>query len=71
MNKGMLSVDEALERVLAGARPVAETETVPTLSAAGRVLAAAQRSAMNVPPLDNRFWQEWDKKQQGAALSAK
>ncbi|HXZ55157.1 MAG TPA: gephyrin-like molybdotransferase Glp [Burkholderiales bacterium] len=53
MNKGMLSVDEALERVLAGARPVGETETVPTLSAAGRVLAAAQRSAMNVPPLDN------------------
>jgi molybdopterin molybdotransferase len=53
MNKGMLSVDEALERVLAGARPVAETETVPTLSAAGRVLAAAQRSTMNVPPLDN------------------
>jgi len=53
MNKGMLSVDEALERILAGARPVAETETVPTLSAAGRVLAAAQRSTMNVPPMDN------------------
>jgi molybdopterin molybdotransferase len=53
MNKGMLSVDEALERVLAGARPVAETEPVATLSAAGRVLAAAQRSAMNVPPMDN------------------
>src|SRR5262249_14707497 len=53
MNKGLLSVDEALERVLAGARPVAETETVPTLSAAGRVLAIGQRSTMNVPPLDN------------------
>ena len=53
MNKGMLSVDEALERLLAGARPVAETETVPTLSAAGRVLGAAQRSTMNVPPMDN------------------
>ena len=53
MNKGMLSVDEALERVLAGARPVAETETVPTLSAAGRVLADGQRSTMNVPPMDN------------------
>jgi len=53
MNKGLLSVDEALERVLAGARPVAETETVPTLSAAGRVLAIAQRSTMNVPPMDN------------------
>jgi molybdopterin molybdotransferase len=53
MNKGLLSVDEALERLLAGARPVAETESVSTLSAVGRVLAAAQRSTMNVPPLDN------------------
>jgi len=46
-------VDEALEQLLAGARPVVETETVPTLSATGRVLAAAQRSTMNVPPMDN------------------
>src|SRR5947208_2806379 len=53
MNKGLLNVDEALERLLADARPVAETETVPTLSATGRVLAAAQRSTMNVPPMDN------------------
>jgi molybdopterin molybdotransferase len=53
MNKGLLSVDEALERVLAGAHPVAETESVQTISAAGRVLALAQRSTMNVPPLDN------------------
>jgi molybdopterin molybdotransferase len=53
MNKGLLSVDEALERLLAGAYPVTETESVTTLSAAGRVLAAAQRSTMNVPPLDN------------------
>jgi len=53
MNKGLLNVDEALQQLLAGARPVAETETVPTLSAIGRVLAAAQRSTMNVPPMDN------------------
>ena len=53
MNKGLLSVDEALERLLSGARPVAERETVATLEAAGRVLAEAQRSAMNVPPMDN------------------
>jgi molybdopterin molybdotransferase len=53
MNKGLLSVDEALERLLAGARPVAETESVATLSAAGRVLAQAQRSTLNVPPMDN------------------
>jgi len=53
MTKGLLNVDEALERLLAGARPVSETETVPTLSATGWVLAAAQRSTMNVPPMDN------------------
>lgn len=53
MNKGLLSVDEALEQLLAGARPVTQTETVATLAATGRVLAAAQRSTMNVPPMDN------------------
>jgi len=53
MNKGLLNVDEALGQLLAGARPVAETETVPTLSATGRVLASARRSTMNVPPMDN------------------
>jgi molybdopterin molybdotransferase len=53
MNGGLLAVDEALKRLLAGARPVAETEAVSTLDAAGRVLAAAQRSTMNVPPMDN------------------
>ena len=53
MNKGLLNVDEALGQLLAGARPVAETETVPTLSATGRVLSSAQRSTMNVPPMDN------------------
>jgi molybdopterin molybdotransferase len=53
MNKGLLTVDEALEVLLAGARPVAEVEGVPTLEATGRVLARAQRSTMDVPPLDN------------------
>src|SRR6267378_3641826 len=53
MNRGLLNVDEALEQLLAGAHPVPETEMVATLSATGRVLAAAQRSTMNVPPMDN------------------
>jgi len=53
MNGGMLSVDEALGQLLAGARPVAQVEQVPTLEAAGRVLAQAQTSAMDVPPMDN------------------
>jgi molybdopterin molybdotransferase len=53
MNKGLLTVDEALDVLLAGARPVAEVEEVPTLEASGRVLAQAQASTMDVPPMDN------------------
>lgn len=53
MNKGLLSVDEALEQLLSHARPVDEIEEVPTLEATGRVLARAQRSTMDVPPMDN------------------
>jgi molybdopterin molybdotransferase len=53
MNQGLLAVEEALERLLAGARAVGEIETVPTLSATGRVLARPQASSLNVPPLDN------------------
>ena len=53
MNKGLLSVDEALAQLLAGARPVSGIEEVPALEATGRILARAQRSAMDVPPMDN------------------
>ena len=53
MNPGLLSVDEALDVLLAGARPVADVEEVPTLEATDRVLARAQVSTMDVPPLDN------------------
>ena len=53
MNQGVLDVDEALAQLLAGARPVGEVEEVPTLEATGRVLARAQRSTMDVPPMDN------------------
>jgi len=53
MNKGLVSVDDALEQMLARARPVKEIEDAPTLEATGRVLARAQRSTMDVPPLDN------------------
>ena len=53
MKPNMLSVDEALAFLLAGATPLAETEQVPTLAAAGRVLAAAQHSTLDVPSLDN------------------
>ncbi|HEX7054857.1 MAG TPA: gephyrin-like molybdotransferase Glp [Burkholderiales bacterium] len=53
MNQGLLSVDEALAQMLAGARPVTEVEEVDTLEATGRVLARAQRSTLDVPPMDN------------------
>src|SRR6059058_4844053 len=53
MNKALLSVDEALAQMLARAKPVADIEEVPTLEATGRVLARAQRSTMDVPPMDN------------------
>ena len=49
----MLSFDEALAQLLAGARPVAQIEQVDTLAAGGRVLAAAQHSAIDVPSSDN------------------
>ncbi|TRZ93828.1 MAG: molybdopterin molybdenumtransferase MoeA, partial [Rhodocyclaceae bacterium] len=49
----MLDFDDALCRLLAGAMPVRETESVPTQSAAGRILAQGLRSALDVPPLDN------------------
>jgi molybdopterin molybdotransferase len=53
MKPGMLSVDEALAFLLAGARPLAETETLATLAATGRVLAQAQYSTLTVPSVDN------------------
>jgi molybdopterin molybdotransferase len=53
VNQGLLSVDDALARLLAEAKPVGELEEVPTLEATNRILARAQRSTMDVPPLDN------------------
>ncbi len=53
MNQGLLSVDEALAKMLAAAQPVAEIEDLSTLEAADRVLARDQVSTMDVPPMDN------------------
>lgn len=49
----MLSIDEALERMLAAARPLDGTEELPTQDAAGRVLAKPVQALVDVPPLDN------------------
>ncbi len=49
----MLSFDQALAKLLAAARPVDAVRSLPLTAAAGRVLAAAQHSAVASPPLDN------------------
>jgi molybdopterin molybdotransferase len=49
----MLDYEDALARLLAGAEPLGETESLATQSAAGRVLAEGLRSTIDVPPLDN------------------
>lgn len=49
----MLSVEQALERLLSAADSVTDVETVDTMLAAGRVLAVEVVSAIDVPPLDN------------------
>jgi molybdopterin molybdotransferase len=49
----MLSFEQALEKLLAAARPVEEIRSMPLTAAAGRVLAAAQHSTVASPPLDN------------------
>ncbi len=49
----MLSVREALDLMAASARPLVDTELVPTLQANGRVLAKAQTSMIDVPSADN------------------
>ncbi|MBL8502323.1 MAG: molybdopterin molybdotransferase MoeA [Rhodocyclaceae bacterium] len=49
----LLSFDEALQKLLAAARPVAEVEEVDSVVATGRTLARAQASGIVVPPLDN------------------
>lgn len=49
----MLTVAQALEALMAGVRPITDTETVDTLDANGRVLAAPVTSTLRVPPADN------------------
>ena len=51
----LLSLDEALARLVAGAAPhaIVEDESVSTFDALGRVLAGDVLSALDVPPEDN------------------
>jgi molybdopterin molybdotransferase len=49
----MLTLDEALARLLGAIRPLAERETLSTFDALGRVLAQDVTSLLDVPPADN------------------
>jgi molybdopterin molybdotransferase len=49
----MLTFEQALEKLLAAAKPVEEVRSQPLTAAAGRILAAVQQSTVAVPPLDN------------------
>jgi len=49
----LLSVEQARLFLIQAAIPLADTESVPTLEANGRVLAAAQLAQINVPGMDN------------------
>lgn len=49
----LLSLDDAMARLLAQATPLAQTESVSTFDADGRVLAQDVVSQLQVPPQDN------------------
>ena len=49
----MLTLDEALSRLLGAVSPLAETEVVSTFDGLGRVLAQEVRSFVDVPSADN------------------
>ena len=49
----MISYTEALSRLMAGASPITETETVPLLYSTGRILAEDVGSPVAVPGWDN------------------
>ena len=54
-SRAMLSLDDALARLVAGSTPhaITQTESCSTFDALGRVLAADVLSALEVPPEDN------------------
>lgn len=50
---GLISLEEALQKMLAQLSPLTERETLSVFTAAGRVTAAPVISPLNVPPFDN------------------
>ena len=55
----LMSLDDALTQLLQAAVPVAETKWLPTLDAAGRVLAEPLVSTINVPVTDKSERDGW------------
>jgi len=51
--RGLMAVEDALQRLLAAAEPLTEQETVATEAAVGRVLARDVVAALDVPGFDN------------------
>ncbi len=52
-NAPLQNLDDALAHLLAAVQPLAQTESVPTAQALGRVLAVDVVAALDVPPGDN------------------
>jgi molybdenum cofactor synthesis domain-containing protein len=52
----LISVEEARRRLLAAARPIARTESVPVAEAFGRVAARSVRSPRSVPAFPRATW---------------
>ncbi|MDR0219729.1 MAG: molybdopterin molybdotransferase MoeA [Enterobacteriaceae bacterium] len=50
---GLISLEQALEKLLAQTAPLTKTETVDLIQSAGRITAKAIISPINVPPFDN------------------
>jgi molybdopterin molybdotransferase len=49
----LISVEEALRRLIDGAQPFERTETLPLATASGRVLSAPLAARLTQPPFDN------------------
>jgi molybdopterin molybdotransferase len=52
-HRALLSMEDALELLLAQARPIRDVERIPTISGRGRVLAEPVVSSIDVPGWDN------------------
>lgn len=52
-SSSLLTLDQALDKLLSQAVTVSETEQIPLTQAAGRITAQAVTSPINVPPFDN------------------